>query len=156
DRLTAGEVSLEVLHPPAQGPEGNENSRSLVLLVRHGRHSLLLTGDLEGPGLERVLKMAPVQVGGMTFTFSGGKATLRIGRKAVQENTFTIDPGQKPRHIDLMALGEKVLGIYAFEGSKLKLCIGPGKRPTRFESPKGTKNRDFVLKRLKKEPLGSA
>jgi competence protein ComEC len=62
DRLSAGEVSLEVLHPPAQGPEGNENSRSLVLLVRHGRHSLLLTGDLEGPGLERVLKMPPARV----------------------------------------------------------------------------------------------
>src|SRR5262249_6535413 len=35
-RLTAGDVELEVLHPPAAGPEGNENARSLVLRVRHG------------------------------------------------------------------------------------------------------------------------
>jgi competence protein ComEC len=62
DRLSAGEVRIEVLHPPAQGPAGNENTRSLVLLVRHGAHSMLLTGDLEGPGLERVLRMAPVRV----------------------------------------------------------------------------------------------
>jgi competence protein ComEC len=55
DRLTAGEVTLEVLHPPARGPEGNENARSLVLQVRHAGHTLLLTGDLEGPGLQRVL-----------------------------------------------------------------------------------------------------
>src|SRR5262249_11341860 len=48
DRLSAGDVAMEVLHPPANGPEGNENARSLVLLVRHAGHVLLLTGDLEG------------------------------------------------------------------------------------------------------------
>jgi competence protein ComEC len=57
DRLTAGEVTLEVLHPPAQGPEGVENVRSLVLEVRHARNTLLLTGDLEGAGLDRVLSL---------------------------------------------------------------------------------------------------
>jgi competence protein ComEC len=55
DRLTAGDVSLEVLHPPAVGPEGNENARSLVLQVRHAGHVILLTGDLEGEGLRRAL-----------------------------------------------------------------------------------------------------
>ncbi len=55
DRLTAGDVTIDVLHPPAVGPEGNENARSLVLLVQHLGHSILLTGDLEGPGLDRVL-----------------------------------------------------------------------------------------------------
>jgi competence protein ComEC len=62
DRLAAGEVTMDVLHPPAEGPEGNENARSLVLLIRHGGHTLLLTGDLEGPGLERVLGMRPPRV----------------------------------------------------------------------------------------------
>lgn len=55
DRLQAGPVLLEVLHPPARGPSGNENARSMVLLVHHGTHQILLTGDLEGPGLEKVL-----------------------------------------------------------------------------------------------------
>lgn len=59
DRLTAGEVVMEVLHPPAAGPDGNENARSLLLLVRHGGHSILLTGDLEGKGLQRVLGELP-------------------------------------------------------------------------------------------------
>src|SRR5262249_49878195 len=36
-------------------PEGIENVRSLVLMVRHGRQSVLLTGDLEGVGLAEVL-----------------------------------------------------------------------------------------------------
>lgn len=59
DRLTAGEVVMEVLHPPAVGPDGNENARSLVLLVRHAGHALLLTGDLEGKGMQRVLHELP-------------------------------------------------------------------------------------------------
>ena len=62
DRLTVGEVTLEVLHPPAIGPDGVENARSLVLLVRHEGHTLLLTGDLEGTGLRRLLDMPPCRV----------------------------------------------------------------------------------------------
>jgi competence protein ComEC len=52
-------TELKVLHPPAQGPEGNENARSLVLLVQHRDLRLLLTGDLEGAGLARVLATPP-------------------------------------------------------------------------------------------------
>jgi competence protein ComEC len=60
DRLFSGDVEMDVLHPPAAGPEGNENARSLVLRVSHAGHTLLLTGDLEGAGLERVLALPPV------------------------------------------------------------------------------------------------
>jgi competence protein ComEC len=66
DRLIAGDATLEVLHPPPVGPNGNENARSLVLEVRHAGHSLLLTGDLEGPGLERVLRLPPHHVDVLT------------------------------------------------------------------------------------------
>src|SRR5262249_27634301 len=64
ERLTAGDVELDVLHPPERGPEGNENVRSMVLLVKHRGHSFLLTGDLEGEGqsLTRKLAIGPVDV----------------------------------------------------------------------------------------------
>jgi competence protein ComEC len=62
DRLTAGALKVEILHPPAAGPEGVENVRSLVLLVRHAGHAILLTGDLEGPGLQRVLGLPAPRV----------------------------------------------------------------------------------------------
>jgi competence protein ComEC len=55
DHLDAGEVEIEVLHPPEKGPEGIENVRSLVLWLRHGRQAVLLTGDLEGVGLDQVI-----------------------------------------------------------------------------------------------------
>ncbi len=60
DRFAAGDVSLEVLHPPREGPDGAENERSLVLHVKHGNHSILLTGDLEKAGAARVLGLPPV------------------------------------------------------------------------------------------------
>jgi competence protein ComEC len=55
-----GDVLFEVLHPPAVGPPGKENARSLVLLVKQGDWSMLLTGDLEDEGLTQVLaQIAP-------------------------------------------------------------------------------------------------
>jgi competence protein ComEC len=58
DQFRAGEVTLDVLHPPETGPEGVENVRSLVLLVTHRGHTVLLTGDVEGAGIDR-LKTRP-------------------------------------------------------------------------------------------------
>ncbi|MFO0879163.1 MAG: ComEC/Rec2 family competence protein [Gemmataceae bacterium] len=57
DRLVADEVELAVLHPPRGYQGGNQNARSVVLEVRHHRQRLLLTGDLEGEGLARVLTL---------------------------------------------------------------------------------------------------
>jgi competence protein ComEC len=62
DCLDGGTVQLEVLHPPHGWERGNENARSLVLLVTHGRHSILLTGDLEQEGLAALLTQAPRRV----------------------------------------------------------------------------------------------
>ena len=57
--LQAGTLRLEVLHPPADGPPGPENARSLVLGITWDGLRLLLTGDLEPPGLGQVLAGPP-------------------------------------------------------------------------------------------------
>ena len=64
ERFSAGDVTFDVLHPPPVGPRGNENTRSLVLLMRHAGHTVLLTGDLEGEGqaLVTARPVAPVDV----------------------------------------------------------------------------------------------
>jgi competence protein ComEC len=74
ERLVADEVTFEVLHPPADGPEGVENVRSMVLLVRYHSHTVLLTGDLEGEGqwLATARPLAPVDV--MLAPHHGAKA----------------------------------------------------------------------------------
>jgi competence protein ComEC len=79
DVLTAGPVTLEVLHPPAEGVPGNENARSLVLAVRHAGHSLLLTGDLEGEGMRRVLSLRPVHSQVLMAPHHGSRAADPAG-----------------------------------------------------------------------------
>ncbi len=56
DAWSEGNVRLEVLHPPAVGPPGNENARSMVLRITVANLHVLLTGDLEGEGLTTLLK----------------------------------------------------------------------------------------------------
>jgi competence protein ComEC len=64
ERFDAGGVQFEVLHPPRAGPPGNENARSLVLLMRYEGRTVLLTGDLEGEGqaLATARPLPPVDV----------------------------------------------------------------------------------------------
>jgi competence protein ComEC len=62
DRLSAGAVDIEVLHPPATRIGDNEDERSLVLLVSYAGHSVLLTGDLREQGQERLLTLPPTPV----------------------------------------------------------------------------------------------
>jgi competence protein ComEC len=52
DRLRFGAVTLEVLWPPLAGDDGDApsaNNDSIVLRIRFGRRTLLLTGDAEAP-----------------------------------------------------------------------------------------------------------
>jgi competence protein ComEC len=79
DVFTAGPVTLEVLHPPAEGVPGNENARSLVLAVRHAGHTILLTGDLEGEGMRRVLALEPVHCQILMCPHHGSRAADPAG-----------------------------------------------------------------------------
>ena len=72
-----GEETLpgEVLHPPLRGPEGNENARSLVILLKQENLSILLTGDLEGPGLARVLALPKLKIDILMAPHHGSKTS---------------------------------------------------------------------------------
>jgi competence protein ComEC len=76
DRFTAGDVAIDVLHPPPTGPPGTENERSLVLLVRHAGHSILLTGDLEKAGTGYLLAQPPRKVDVLMAPHHGSRAAL--------------------------------------------------------------------------------
>jgi competence protein ComEC len=56
---SSGGVDFEVLHPPQVGPSGNENTRSMVIEVGYKGFKMLLTGDLQSPGLEMVMQLPP-------------------------------------------------------------------------------------------------
>lgn len=61
DRLSnSGGFELGVLHPPRKGVLGSDNANSILLLCEYAGRRILLTGDLESPGLEDVLAEEPL------------------------------------------------------------------------------------------------
>ena len=56
DRVLAGEnCRIDVLHPPRAGLRASDNANCVVLAVDFEGHRVLLTGDLEPPGLDQVI-----------------------------------------------------------------------------------------------------
>lgn len=61
DRLRASQdVQLEFRHPTREGVLDSDNANSLVLDVEYASRRILLTGDLEGRGLDQVIAEEPV------------------------------------------------------------------------------------------------
>jgi len=60
NRLAQGDVEVTVLHPPQRGVLGSDNANSIVLLLEYAGRRVLLTGDLESPGLDDVLAEEPI------------------------------------------------------------------------------------------------
>jgi competence protein ComEC len=78
DQLAAGDVQIDVLHPTAEGPYGVENVRSMVLLVRHRGHSILLTGDVEGAGVEQLTSRSPQKADVLLTPHHGAAAPAEV------------------------------------------------------------------------------
>jgi uncharacterized protein (TIGR03067 family) len=98
----------------------------------------------------------------ITVTFKGDKMVMDgplaapKGEKPVKpEFTVKLDPSQKPKAIDTVALGGKFKGktgkgIYQLDGDELKLCLPNQEskdRPTEFKSLAGS---DLVVMTLKR------
>ena len=54
--LESGRLSLECLHPQKGAAYGDANSCSVVLCLRYGSFSALLTGDIEGEGEKELIR----------------------------------------------------------------------------------------------------
>jgi uncharacterized protein (TIGR03067 family) len=91
---------------------------------------------------------------GMEFT-ADGKVRNRWG-KDVSEGTYTTDPSKDPAHLDCMSDKNRKGGqmIYKVEDDKLIICGHDGNRgdrPTKFESPAGTRTLLLTFKRAEKK-----
>jgi competence protein ComEC len=95
DRLDFGDVTIDVLHPQRYGPSGRENFRSLTLVVRHAGHALMLTGDLEGPGLTKLLDLPLPEVDVLMAPHHGSRA----GGMGEHVNRVTLLQRTKPKAV---------------------------------------------------------
>lgn len=98
DRFTIGSLTIDVLHPPPEGPDGPENARSLVLLLRHNERSILLTGDLEKAGLERVLRLPPTPVDVLMAPHHGSRTANTPELAAWARPQLVVSNQGPPRH----------------------------------------------------------
>ncbi len=48
-------VTFSILHPPPEGMTGSDNANSMCLLIEYAGHTILLPGDLEKSGMERLI-----------------------------------------------------------------------------------------------------
>jgi uncharacterized protein (TIGR03067 family) len=89
-------------------------------------------------------------------TITGNKYTTFNFNKPVGKGIFKIDSTKTPKTIDSTPVGpakpQPILGIYEFEGDKLKICYGgPGMpRPTSFEAKEGSNHTKIVWQPEKK------
>ncbi len=87
----------------------------------------------------------------------GDRYTVSRYRRLAGKGTIKLDATKKPRTIDALPAGvtdkaKAVLGIYEFDGDKLKLCFArPGMaRPTEFSAKEDSGNTLTVWQREKK------
>lgn len=99
---------------------------------------------------------------GDRFTFQDGQITIKTDEPDAREQvaTYTVDPSQNPRWIDVRPRPREssdpadreppvIQGIYKIEAGMLTICLGSrdAKRPTAFASEPGSRTILAVLKR---------
>jgi uncharacterized protein (TIGR03067 family) len=90
-------------------------------------------------------------------TVKGNEYTVSRYRRVIGKGTIKLDATRKPRTIDALPAGaareaKPIVGIYEFDGDKLKLCFAPaGKdRPTEFLTTEGSGHTLTVWQRERK------
>jgi uncharacterized protein (TIGR03067 family) len=89
-------------------------------------------------------------------TVEAGQYTVKLEDNVVEKGNFTIDPGKKPKQMDIKATegqnqGKTFHGIYQLEGDDMKVCFveSDKDRPTDFTADKDSGRVLHVYKRAK-------
>ena len=102
-------------------------------------------------------KIVAEALNGRTVVFEGTKYSVKRGDEVEESATLKIDPTKSPKYFDVIVTegpnkDSKILGIYEFDGDKLKVCFDPTgkKRPTEFKTAEDSSVVLVVHKKVKK------
>jgi competence protein ComEC len=98
DRLRTddSQVTIEVLHPPREGVIGRDNANSLLLSVEFAGQRLLLPGDLESPGMERVMTDPPLDCDILLAPHHGSALSDPPGFASWSTPDWVVMSGERP------------------------------------------------------------
>jgi competence protein ComEC len=132
DRLRTGDagVTISVLHPPEEGMMGRDNANSILLLVEFAGRRILLPGDLESPGLERVMSDPPVNCDVLLAPHHGSEQSDPPGFAAWSTPEWVVMSGDRPTRTltsfdTYKQAGAQVLHT-AFDGAVACVLSGSG------------------------------
>jgi len=103
DRLRTGDdsVDIEVLHPPREGVIGRDNANSLLLSVTFAGKRIVLPGDLESPGIERVMADPPLDCDILLAPHHGSDLSDPPGFAAWCTPEWVVMSGRRPDRTQL-------------------------------------------------------
>jgi competence protein ComEC len=114
DRLrAAGDVKIEVMHPPRLGVIGSDNANSIVLAVEYQGRRILLTGDVEPPGLNDLYAELPYDCDVTMAPHHGSMASDPPGFIAWATPEWTVISGGQSDRVPA------VRAAFAAEGSEV-------------------------------------
>jgi competence protein ComEC len=116
DRLRAdgSNALIEVLHPPREGVMGRDNANSLLLAVEFAGRRILLPGDLESPGIERVMADPPLDCDVLLAPHHGSENSDPPGFAAWCRPEWVVMSGRRPERTLLSAASYEQSGASVF------------------------------------------
>ena len=118
DRLqSSADVRLEVLHPPKKGVLGSDNANSILLKIEYAGRRVLLTGDLEPPGLDDVLAEEPLDCDAVLSPHHGSRRSDPVGFSLWSTPEYVVISGA--RNIGDVADIEAVKDSYRARGAEV-------------------------------------
>ena len=125
---------IGILLPVAVGARAAESEAVKSEMTKLQGHWIMVSGSVDGQPIPEETRKQIKRV------YKDDELTVMMGEELFFKAKVTIDPSKKPRTIDYQMkegnnAGKTQLGIYEFEGDKLRSCFAaPGaERPTEFK-----------------------
>ncbi len=109
---------IEVIHPPEGGVAGGDNANSLVLRIAHCGWTILLPGDVEGPGLERLLDAEALGCDILMAPHHGSVRSNPAGLAEQARPQWVIVSGSERAGFDQVAAGYHRVGAGVFHTAR--------------------------------------